>query len=62
MPRTTRDIITDNVAKNTILRGGGGGERGLKARLRVGSYFALWYILNIIYNSEFVTTNVIIFL
>jgi hypothetical protein len=50
---TTRDATTDIVVKNIIPRGGGGGgEGGLNARLKVGSYFALWYILNIIYNSE----------
>ena len=48
-----RDDTTDIAVKNSIPRGGGAGEGGLKARLKVGSYFALWYILNIIYNSEF---------
>ncbi len=33
---------------------GGDGEPGLAARLKVGSYFAIWYILNIIYNSKYV--------
>ncbi|KAL3760335.1 hypothetical protein ACHAWU_006333 [Discostella pseudostelligera] len=46
-----RDDTTDIAVKNSIPRGGGAGEGGLKARLKVGSYFALWYILNIIYNT-----------
>lgn len=57
---TTSTTITDLVAPSTtttkdagnIPRGGGGGG-GLRSRLKVGSYFALWYILNIIYNSKF---------
>lgn len=49
------ETVTDVELKKTIPRGGGGGgtgEVGLAARLKVGSYFALWYVLNIIYNSE----------
>ncbi len=62
VPMPARDTITDVVANNnTIPRGGGDGERGLKARLKVGFYFALWYTLNIIYNSELIINNGIIF-
>ena len=42
---------TCDVVEKTIPRGGDG-EVGLAVRLKVGSYFALWYILNIVYNSE----------
>lgn len=56
---TTRDGNIDSVVKNTFPRGGGAGEDGgLKDRLKVGSYFALWYILNIIYNSELNSTTI----
>jgi hypothetical protein len=37
---------------------GGDGEVGLAARLKVGSYFAVWYILNIIYNSKYVGVSI----
>ncbi len=33
---------------------GGNGELRFASRLKVGSYFAIWYILNIIYNSKYV--------
>ena len=43
------DIVVDK----TFPRGGDGELRSA-SRLKVGSYFALWYILNIIYNSKYV--------
>lgn len=52
-------IISDSVTfsspshVNTI-RGGNSEERALLVRLKIGFYFALWYILNIVYNSEFI--------
>ena len=30
----------------------GGAENNLQARLKVGFYFALWYALNVVYNSK----------
>ncbi len=33
---------------------GGDGELRSASRLKVGSYFSIWYILNIIYNSKYV--------
>lgn len=40
------------------LRGGGTDDKvGLAVRLKVGAYFALWYILNIVYNSEYRCLN-----
>jgi hypothetical protein len=47
------DLSVDSPADAIVTRGGDAeaGE-GLAVRLRVGSYFALWYILNIVYNSE----------
>ncbi len=41
-------------ATTSIPRGGGDVAIGFAARLKVGSYFAIWYILNIIYNSKYV--------
>ena len=39
----------------TILTPRGGDVAiGSAARLKVGSYFAIWYILNIMYNSKYV--------
>jgi len=43
------DIVVDK----TFPRGGDGELRSA-SRLKVGSYFAIWYILNIIYNSKYV--------
>ncbi|KAL7526078.1 hypothetical protein ACHAXR_001303, partial [Thalassiosira sp. AJA248-18] len=41
----------DSLAKNVIEKTrGGDGEVGLAVRLKIGSYFAVWYILNIVYN------------
>lgn len=48
---TTHDTATDIIEK--IIPRGGDGEVGLAERLKIGSYFALWYILNIVYNSEY---------
>lgn len=47
------DLSVDSPTDAIVTRGGDAeaGE-GLAVRLRVGSYFALWYILNIVYNSE----------
>ena len=36
----------------TVARGGAEPESALLHRLKVGFYFALWYALNIIYNSK----------
>lgn len=49
VPATELELTTDTVVEKTIPRGGDG-EVGLAGRLKVGSYFALWYILNIVYN------------
>ena len=43
-----------SLARNVIEKTRGGeGDVSLSERLRIGSYFALWYILNIVYNSEY---------
>mmetsp|Transcript_6331 Transcript_6331/g.15755 ORF Transcript_6331/g.15755 Transcript_6331/m.15755 type:complete len:417 (+) Transcript_6331:149-1399(+) len=49
IPATELDLTADAVAEKTIPRGGDD-EAGLAVRLKVCSYFALWYILNIVYN------------
>jgi hypothetical protein len=47
------DSATLQVASSQVaVRGGGDDEGGLLVRLKIGFYFALWYILNIVYNSE----------
>lgn len=43
---------TNAVVGKTIPRGGDGEDGGMAQRLKIGSYFALWYILNIVYNSK----------
>ena len=43
---------TISAASPLTLRGGEGEEGGLLVRLKIGFYFALWYILNIVYNSK----------
>ncbi len=42
------------VVSDALLRRGGSDGEGnsLAVRLKIGGYFALWYILNIVYNSE----------
>ena len=49
---TTHDSLAKSVVEKTIPRGGEG-EVGLAQRLKIAGYFALWYILNIVYNSEY---------
>jgi hypothetical protein len=51
---TNGDIsnVVSNVISDIVPRGGDDGEIWLAVRLKVGGYFALWYILNIVYNSE----------
>ena len=55
-PGLVRDVTNDddtNCIDITIPRGGDGDEaNGMAHSLKVGSYFAIWYILNIVYNSE----------
>ena len=51
VPATELDL-TSSRATITIPRGGDVAV-GFAARLKVGSYFAIWYILNIIYNSKY---------
>lgn len=34
------------------VRGGTSEKGGLMVRLKIGFYFALWYLLNIVYNSK----------
>ncbi|KAL3777372.1 hypothetical protein ACHAWO_009679 [Cyclotella atomus] len=38
------------VSSQVTVRGGVGEEGGLMVRLKIGFYFALWYVLNIVYN------------
>ena len=47
---TTTDVNT-----NIAIRGGDEDDSSLSlmARLKIGGYFALWYILNVVYNSEY---------
>lgn len=48
---TLSDVHSNNIA----IRGGGddvSSSLSLMARLKIGGYFALWYILNVVYNSE----------
>lgn len=40
------------VSSQVTVRGGVGEEGGLMVRLKIGFYFALWYVLNIVYNSK----------
>lgn len=42
---------------HVTVRGGDAEEGGLLVRLKIGFYFALWYVLNIVYNSK--CTNLI---
>ena len=37
----------------TVMRGGDVGNSALMQRLKIGFYFALWYALNVVYNSKF---------
>lgn len=60
IPTTAHDTTTDIIEK-TIIPRGGDGEVGLAERLKIGSYFALWYILNIVYNSEYMMHKCCIF-
>ena len=47
-------VSVKDAIDNVLERRGGADEEGTSAavRLKVGGYFALWYILNIVYNSE----------
>lgn len=49
---TTTDVNT-----NIAIRGGDDDDSSLSlmARLKIGGYFALWYILNVVYNSKYNT-------
>lgn len=42
-------LLASSVVEKTR---GGDGEVSLAERLKIGGYFSLWYILNIVYNSE----------
>jgi len=59
VPSTTEldDVIRrEGLARSVVekTRGGDDGEEvSLVVRLKILSYFALWYILNIVYNSEY---------
>ena len=48
---------TDQPSSSTVLglRAGSAGvaDSGLLQRLKIGFYFALWYALNVVYNSEY---------
>ena len=48
---TTTDVNT-----NIAIRGGDDDDSSLSllARLKIGGYFALWYILNVVYNSKYI--------
>ena len=48
--------LTTNVNTNIAIRGGDDDDSSLSlmARLKIGGYFALWYILNVVYNSEYI--------
>ena len=50
---TTTDVNT-----NIAIRGGDDDDSSLSLlnRLKIGGYFALWYILNVVYNSELICT------
>jgi len=46
-------VLADVSSRNIAIRGGDDDSSlSLMARLKIGGYFALWYMLNVIYNSE----------
>jgi hypothetical protein len=42
----------NGIAHPTLVRGGNAASPALMDRLKIGFYFALWYFLNIVYNSK----------
>ena len=47
------DVAETVTAPAPSIRGGAEAGTSLGERLKVGSYFAVWYMLNIVYNSKF---------
>ncbi len=53
---TSSALTTTNVNSNiATIRGGDDEDASLSllARFKIGGYFGLWYILNVVYNSEY---------
>ncbi len=59
--KSALDVVTSSTASLTnvntniaTIRGGDDDTSlGLMARLKIGGYFGLWYVLNVVYNSEY---------
>jgi len=55
-PSTTdivsKDTLVADVIEKAVISRGGDSNVSLAHNLKIGSYFALWYILNVVYNSE----------
>lgn len=48
-------LSVDVTNRDIAVRGGDDDSSlSLLARLKIGGYFALWYILNVVYNSEYI--------
>lgn len=51
----TAELDTNRLSRSVVdkTRGGDGDVSPSLVRLKIASYFALWYILNVVYNSEY---------
>ena len=48
----SKDTLVADVIEKAVISRGGDSDVSLAHNLKIGSYFALWYILNVVYNSE----------
>ena len=48
----SKDTLVADVIEKAVISRGGESDVSLVHNLKIGSYFALWYILNVVYNSE----------
>ena len=51
----SKDTLVADVIEKAVISRGGDSDVSLAHNLKIGSYFALWYILNVVYNSELCT-------
>lgn len=48
----SKDTLVSDMIDKAVISRGGDSDVSLAHNLKIGSYFALWYILNVVYNSE----------